>query len=306
MPRIPSFRFLPVRSLRARTVLAVAVLAVWVGAMAWHAGRLYLQPEAERLAAGARTLPPGVAYYAVFDGDRQIGWAQSTLDTLPDGGGFLVRDRLGMDLDVFGLPGRAELRSRALLGPGLDLRAFSLEAGGLLGGLSAQGAVEGDTALVVAVERAGSVRVRRIPLGERVVPTTALPLRLAAEGESRPGDRYRIRTFDPATLGRTDRVLEIEDRGLRTYPDSAVRDEGGPWRTGRRDTVLAWRTSRELAGRRLEVWIDSDGRYLLVRTPGGFRVQRTAYELAYYGARGRPVVHGDVQALETEEEGGGR
>lgn len=272
--------------------------------MGWYAKRLYLKPEAERLAAGARSLPPGVAYYAVFDGERQIGWAQSTLDTLPDDGGFLVRDRLELELGVFGLPGRADLRSRALLGPGLDLRSFAIEARGLMGGLSAQGAVEGDTALVVAVGRGGSVQVRRFPLAGQVVPTTALPLRLAAEGESRPGDRYRIRTFDPTSMARTTRVVEIEERGLRTYPDSAVRrGAGGPWRPGRRDTVLAWRTSREMAGRRLEVWIDSHGRYLELRTPGGFRVQRTAYELAYYGARGQPVVHGGVEPPGEEGRG---
>lgn len=288
---------------RRRTAVVVAVLVVWAGVMAWHAKRLYLRPEAERLAAGARTIPPGIAYYAVFQGERQIGWAQSTVDTLPAAGGFLVRDRLDLDLDAFGLPGRAELRSRASLGPALDLRSFALEAEGLLGGLTAQGAVDGDSSLVVAVRRGESVTVRRVPLTGRVVLATALPLRLAAEGSVSPGDRYRIRTFDPGSMGQVTRTVEIEERSMMTYPDSAVRDSAGEvWLPGRRDTVLAWRISRELAGRRLVLWIDSDGRYLEVRTGGGLRLTRTAYALAFDGARGRPVRHGPVRRLEAGEE----
>lgn len=291
---------------RRRTAAAVAVLVVWAGVMAWHAKRLYLRPEAERLAAGARTIPPGVAYYAVFDGDRQIGWAQSSIDTLPGSGGFLVQDRLDVELDAFGLPGRARLRSRARLGPGLDLRSFTLRAEGLLGGLSAQGAVEGDSSLVVAVRRGESVAVRRVPLEGQVMLATALPMRLAAEGTVEPGDRYRIETFDLATMERVTRTVEIEERAMMTYPDSAVRDTaGGPWHPGRRDTVLAWRMSRELAGRRVELWIDSDGRYLEVRTAGGFRLARTSYELAFFGARGRPVRHGPIRRLERGEDGDG-
>lgn len=281
----------------------MAVLAVWVGVMAWHAKRLYLQPEAERLAAGARGIPPGVSYYAVFRDDRQIGWAQSTVDTLPSNGGFLVRDRMELDLAGFGMSGRAELRSRARLGPALDLRAFSLEATGLLGGLSAQGAVEGDSTLVLAVRRGEAVTVRRIPLPGRVLLATALPMRLAAEGGARPGDRYRIRSLDPVSMEQVTRTLEIEARGMRTYPDSAARDpDEGPWAAARSDTVLAWKVSRELAGRPVEVWIDSEGRYLQVRTAGGFRVERTAYELAYYGARGESVRHRPVAPLNAPEE----
>ena len=91
---------------------------------------------------------------------------------------------------------------------------------------------------------------------------------------------------------------------MMTYPDSAVRDTAGvAWIPGRRDTVLAWRMSRELAGRRLELWIDSDGRYLEVRTGGGLPLVRTAFELAYHGSRGRPVRHGPVRRLERGRDG---
>lgn len=282
---------------------------MWAGALGWHAKRLYLQPEAERLASAARTLPPGVAYYALFRGGRQIGWARSEIDTLPDGGGFLTRDLLELELDGFGLgsAGGATIRSRAELGPSLSLRSFSLEAEGLLGGLGAQGAVEGDSALVVALRRGSEISVRRLTLEGPVVPATALPLRLAVERESRPGDRFTVRTFDPTGLRPTTRTVEVEERAMMTYPDSAVRDSAGaPWSPARRDTVLAWRLGRELAGRRLDAWVDGDGRLLEVRAGGDLRMTRTAFEIAYFGFRGEPVRHGTIRPLEGERGRGRR
>lgn len=284
----------PARRGRLRTVAAVSVLVVWAGALAWHAKRLYLQPEAERLTAAARTIPPGVAYYAIHQGDRQIGWAQSELDTLPDDGGFLIRDRMTLDLDALGMPGRAQLRSRAMLGAALDLRRFVVRAEGLPAAISAQGWMDGDSVLQLTVRRGETVTARRVPLEGHMILGTALPLRLAAERQSRPGDRYTVRTFDPVGMRPTTRTVEIEGREMRSYPDSAVYDEASEsWKPGRRDTLLAWKLDREVAGRPVEVWLGSDGRYLEVATEGGFRLERTAFEVAYYGFGGEPG--GDVE-----------
>lgn len=275
---------------RLRAVAAISVLVLWAGAMAWHAKRLYLQPEAERLTAAARTIAPGVAYYAIHQHDRQIGWAESRLDTLPADGGFLVRDRMSLELDALGVPGRADLRSRAMLDAALDLRRFSVRAEGLLGGVDAEGWMDGDSVLQLAVRRGGTVTTRRVPLEGRMTLATALPLRLAAEAQSRPGDRYSIRTFDPVGMRPTTRTVEIDARQVRSYPDSAVRDEASDdWEAGRRDTMLAWRVTREVAGQAVEVWIGSDGRYLEVSTGSGLRLERTAFELAYYGFIGQQV-----------------
>lgn len=274
----------------SRKIVAYAVLAVWAGALAWQAKRLYLQPEMERLAAAARTLPPGVAYYAVHQGDRHVGWAQSEIDTLPSGGGFLVDDRIQMDLGGLGMGGRAEVRSHARLGPALGLEEFSVEAVGLLQGLGARGRVEGDSVLHLVVARGGDSTRRTIRTEGPVVLGTSLPLRVAAEGGAEAGDRFEVPTFDPVTMETRRRTVEILEREVRTFPDSAVLDdETGRWRAARRDTVLAWRIRREMAGVEVEAWVDEDGRYLELTTPLGFRLERTAFELAYYGSGAGPA-----------------
>ncbi len=268
-----------------RKLIAVAVLAVWVVALGWHAGRLYLRPEAEVLAAGARTIPPGVSYYAVYQGDRHAGWARSEVDTLPSGGGFRLEDRMRVSLEGLGIPSGAELRSRSELGPALGLRSFRVETSGLMGGMTADGTVEGDSVLAFHVIRGGDTTRRSVRLEGPVIPSTALPLRVAAEGESEAGDRYRIQTFDPMQLSSQTQEVRVLERRVLTVPDSAARDSAtGAWRVARHDTVTAWRVAREMAGVELESWIDEDGRYVEVSTGAGLRLERTAFELAYFGS----------------------
>lgn len=288
-----------------RKLVAVGVLAVWALALGWHAKRLYLQPESERLALAARTLPPGVAYYALYRGDRQVGWAQSEIDTLPSASGFTIRDRLEMDLSLGEAGGRLQVRSRARLGPALELRRFSVEAGGLVGDVAAEGEMQGDSLLELRIRRPGGQEDRHsIPVEGSVVLGTSLPLRLAAEGDLRPGDRFRVPTFDPLQMRLVERTVEVLEREVRSFPDSVVREEGTDgWRIARRDTVVAWRIGRETGGMEIEAWIDEDGRFLELEVQG-VRLERTAFELAYYGWRGREAADAPPPAESSPRAGG--
>lgn len=280
-----------------RKIIGLVVVGVWIATLGWYAARLYLEPEAEQLAAAARTLPPGVAYYAVYQGDRHTGWAQSQIDTLPSASGFVVDDRLQIDLSRMGgglgLEGISEVRTRARLGPALGLEEFTLDTDGLLGGLSARGRVRGDTLLELDVDRGGETTSHTVPLEGSVMLGTTLPLRIAAEGGSAVGDRYRIATLDPVSMEVQRTTVEILERDIRTFPDSMERDpETLEWRVVGRDTVLAWRIERELGGTSVEAWVDEDGRYLELTTGIGLRLERTSFELAYYGS-GIPSRRGD-------------
>lgn len=282
-----------------RKLIAGAILLAWLGTIGWYAGRLYLRPEAERVARAARTLPPGVAYYAVHRGARQVGWARSRLDTLPGGSGFVLTDLLELDASGLGPGGVARLEARTHLGPALALDSFEVEARGLLGGVSARGRVVGDSLLEVTVAGRADTTRTRLKVDGGIVPATALPLRLAASGTPEPGDRIGFPSFDPLGLRPTTVEVEVRERAMRTFPDSAARDPvTGTWRVARRDTVLAWRVAREVPGLTVEAWVDEDGRILDARVGQGLRLERTAFELAYFGrpGAGRP-------AQETAEEG---
>lgn len=272
-----------------RKIVGLVVVGVWIATLGWYATRLYLEPETEQLAQAARTLPPGVAYYAVYQGDRHAGWAQSQIDTLPSGSGFVVSDRIQVDLsdmgESMGLEGLSEVRTRARVGPALGLEEFDLETEGILGGVSARGQVVGDSLLELDVDRAGSTTTNTLRLDGSVMLGTTLPLRIAAEGGSAVGDRYTVSTLDPVSMEVQRRSVEILERDIRTFPDSMERDpETREWRVVGRDTVLAWRIERDLGGTSVEAWVDEDGRYLELATGIGLRLERTSFELAYYGS----------------------
>jgi hypothetical protein len=48
---------------------ALGILAVWTLTLGWHAKRLYFRPIQELVAEASRTIPPGTAYYRVYQGD---------------------------------------------------------------------------------------------------------------------------------------------------------------------------------------------------------------------------------------------
>lgn len=303
-----------------RKVAAVALIAVWGGVLLWQARRLYLRPEVARVASAARLIPPGVSYYAVSRSDRRVGWAESRVDTLPGGSGFRLTDRIVIELRALaasaggalpslgsgspsGAKGRTgsqppgaspsgdasatvEIRSEATVGPTLALRSFHASSSGLLGGLSARGDVEGDSLLLLQAADStgrGHGPVDTVRTRGPIVFENAVPLRVAAEERAGAPDSLHVRMFDPLAMAPRVVTLRILERGTRTFPDSADRDSAtGRWVAARLDTVRAWKVAREQGGLSLTSWVDQDGR-ILETEMGGLKLERTAFELAYYG-----------------------
>jgi len=265
-----------------RRWLALLVLLVWGATLGWHVKRLYFQPLETLLAQAARTIPPGVAYYAVFQGDRRIGWAQTEIDTLPDAGGFTIRDRLTLTRAL--VPGTDPLSMdvTARLGSTLALRTFRADVTGIPGIRSVEGEVRGDSLVDIMVVDEGEGRRSSVPLREPIVLAAAWPLRLAAQGDFEPGDRLRLNMFDPITATSMPVDLTILAYEQKTYPDSVIA-LGGLWVAAREDTVGAWWVEQEMAGVRLKSWVDEDGRLLIAEAPGELRLERTAFEFAFFG-----------------------
>jgi hypothetical protein len=265
-----------------RRWLALAVLLVWGGTLGWHVKRLYFKPLATLLAEAARTIPPGVAYYAVFQGDRRIGWAQTELDTLPSASGFLLRDRLEIREGL--IPGTDPLSMsvEARLGPTLALQTFRVETTGIAGIDQVEGEVRGDSVLDLRIIGDEASRETSLTLDEPMVLNAAWPLRIAAQRDLRPGDELRLNMFDP--LASTMRAVDLTvlAQESKTFPDSAIAVDG-LWVSAREDTVTAWWIEQDVAGIRLRSWVDEDGRLLIAEAPGGLRLERTAFEFAFFG-----------------------
>jgi len=262
--------------------LSVAILAAWAATLGFNAKRLYSRSTADLLAEAARTIPPGTAYYAVFQGDRHIGWAQTDVDTLPEASGFLLKDQLVLREAM--VPGMDPMQFTidATLGPTFTLRSFRLSAEGVPGIRQVRGEVRGDSALDLRVDGPDGLRKRQITLDEPIVVSGAWPLRLAVVPGVEPGSQFEIEVYDPMTGAEQPMRLRVLERRVRSFPDS-VTVEDGRWVIAREDSVMAWRVEHEFSGLELEAWVDEDGRLLESSEMGGLRLVRTAFELAYYG-----------------------
>lgn len=266
--------------MRDRRGLAILILSVWVVALGWQARRVFFPSELERLAAGVRTLPPGVAYYGVFRGDLRAGWAQVEIDTLPSGGGFLVRDRLFLEIPGLGATGRVEQATEEFLGTGLDLDSLTRLSVAGVDTTRVRAVVEGDSLILIVT--ADGTR-EEVPLTVPVTTESGWRLRLAASGLAREGARYGLDLFDAPTATRRSAEIEVLEAGARSFPDSADTDSlSGAWVVVREDTVQAWRVRRRVGESALESWVDEDGRLVDGEIAGGFRLVRTAFELAFF------------------------
>ena len=289
--------------MKRRGALAALILAAWVAALGWQARRVFFPAEAQRLALGVSMIPPGVAYYSVFRSGVRAGWGQTEIDTLPSAKGFRVRDRVFLDLPGLGATGRSERSSEEYLDSGLNLDSMVHLS-----------IVDGDTTRLRAVSESDSVillfdeqdrTVERVSVGEAVTTPSGWRLRLAAAGQAEPGTTYQVRVFDPLTAAVRALQLDILETSSLTFPDSADTDSiSGAWISVSEDTVQAWLVRRRAGDVRQEAWVDEDGRLVDGEIFGGLRVERTAFELAFFtrpGAVAQPkAVSDSISAGERE------
>ncbi len=263
----------------SRRRVALAILAVWVAALIWLVHRTYWQPRAERLERAVRTLPPGATYYAVFLGGRQVGYASSTVDTLPDT--LRVVQLTTLEVPVRGGLRRSNARTDALLSRTLQLRGFTAAVRGETARYDAIGTVDGDSAIELSLVGADDSEQVRVPLAPSIVLPGILPLDLTFRQRIAAGDTYTRTVFDPTLLHARAVTLTAVAESTFIVPDSAVFDSTAKeWVPATYDTLRTWRM-HETGGRHRTLWIDRSGQIVRVVAPSGYTVERTAFEIAY-------------------------
>jgi hypothetical protein len=132
---------------------------------------------------------------------------------------------------------------------------------------------------VISLDPGGRLRV-----SERPQLAGSWPLRFASdEAARRSGRSLTLVLFDPETALAREILLRVGESELRVWADSADTDpETDEWISVREDTVRAWRIERVEGSLALQIWVDEDGRVLESEEPGGLRLERTAFELAFF------------------------
>ena len=265
---------------------AGAIFAVWALSLAWLVKREVFRPTGARLAEAALAVAPGALFYRLQIGGQQIGFASTTIDTLP--GSIRVENDYVLDVAALGKLRRTTARSVASVTRALRLQRVDMVFDGDLGQYSAHAEVVGDSTFAVTIVSRGDSQTTRIPLRGPITLPSLLPLRLAFGGELRSGHSYAARLFDPLLLAGRDVSVRIAAESTLVVSDSADLDSTTMvWVPEHFDTVRAFRIDESAHGIPLTSWIDAQGRLVQAASPVGYAMERAAFEIAYENFRRR-------------------
>ena len=286
-----------------RLQTALAILTLWLVGLGFLAKRELFRPIMERFQAAAFRIAPGATYYAVYQGDRQIGFASSSIDTLARE--IVVTDFLVANVPVGKARRRATATTRVHLSRGLRLTRFEAGLDFESGPVRVRGEVLPDSTLLLTIAANGEPPdTQRVRLGGPVLLPTLVPLAVALGDEPEVGREYVLPIFDPASMGSRDVRLDIRAESLFVLVDSARVDPvARRWVPALTDTVRAWQVAA-LDGNGFSGWVDAHGRIVEGAQLGIFTLKRTAYEIAFHnwkaGERDAPLtVARDDDILET-------
>ena len=263
-----------------RVLAAIAIVALWLGGLGMLVRREYFRPHIERLAEAALRVTPGAVFYAVMQGDKQVGFASSTLDT--SAAQIEQRDYLVADIPAGGKLHRATARTNVILSRTLRLKSFDVSVEADESPMHLTGRVIGDTVLRFAVSSGASTPAdtQVMKLAGPILLPTLVPLAVALEERPRVGKTYVLPLFDATSLAPKDVRLNIRAESLFVVNDSSVYDStAGLWKGVLPDTIRAWLVVPESGGG-IGGWVDEQGR-LVASNQLGFHLRRLPYEVAF-------------------------
>jgi len=260
-----------------------AIIAAWLVGLAVLVQREYFRPRLERLAEAALRVTPGAVYYGVMQGERQIGFASSTIDTAEKT--IVVADYLVADLPFGGKSHRATARTNVTLTRALRVTNFDLAIDTEGAPIRADGRIDGDSVLVLSISSgAAKPDTQRIGLAGPILLPTLIPLALALGEQPKVGGHYVLPIFDPTKMKPRDVGLDIRAESSFVVNDSSVYDStSGRWHGVQPDTLHAWRVTADSSGG-FGGWIDEQGR-VVATTQLGLELRRLPYEMAFWNWR---------------------
>lgn len=286
-----------VRGAMARRTAAALILAAWLGALGWLAGRHYLG-SGPRNNAPRWPVPPGSTFQAIRLGGRQVGVRSFTVDTLATGLRVVELVTLDMPAVTPGVPRRTSIRTEGLYTRGLRLRKFLLHILAESGREERSGEVLGDSLLVLVNAPEGSApETLQVRLRRQVLLPGAVPLVVASRGLPRTGDRFNADVYDPVDMVLRLERFSVAAESLFVVPDSAEFNQDlKRWAVAHADTVRAWRLDGTADGLPVSRWIDAAGMVVRARYALGAVIERSAFEMVQTNFRALPATKWDTAA----------
>lgn len=264
-----------------RGLVGIMIVLAWAAGLAAFAQRELSRSADDRLAESALRVAPGGTYFAVLRDGRHVGYASTTIDTLP--GRIQVTDYLVSDRPSGDSLRRETLRTRVRLTRRLVLHDWIVQETTDSAPRLVRGRVLSDSVLEFVARSPLGARgrttdsTRRVMRGH-VTVTSLLATVTMLVGPARVGRTADFQSLDPSSGAMQATQVRLAAESLFVVPDSASYDaEAEKWRSVHNDSVRAWRLDG-IAGR---MWVDALGRTVRHERTDGTTLQRTAYELAF-------------------------
>ena len=201
-----------------------AIIAAWLVGLALLVRREYFRPQLERLAEAALRVTPGAVYYGVMQGDRQVGFASSTIDTAQDGdhGQRLPRCRSSRRRQGTARDCAHERHAVARAADAAVRPRYQSEGAPIV----ASGRVEGDSDCSCSRWRPATAKpdTQRIALSGPILLPTLVPLASRSAKRRRSASTIVLPMFDPASMAPKDVGFDVRAESLFVVNDSSVFD----------------------------------------------------------------------------------
>ena len=279
----------------SRKAVAILIMVVWFGALGWLAQRRTVGIHSGVI---VRTWPvsPGASFFGVYRGDKQVGIATLSIDTLIEG---LRTDEI-VTLD---LPHqshsvrRSTLRTEALYSKSLRLLRWETNLLTDDGRSVVQGVLGEDGVITIYNGLRGPIETLTVASpAEPLLLPGAVPF-LLANAENRTIGRILTPTvFDPATTEISSTRFRVAAESTFIVPDSAEFDSTtSRWVAVHADTTPAWRLDGLEGGLPSRRWVDAHGITVRIERPIGLLVEQDAFEVVSTNYR----AHGGTPGWDT-------
>ena len=262
-----------------RIVIAVVIVALWLGGMAMMLHRNETRSEAQQLAEVALRLQPATFYYVIERNGRQVGAASSALDTTAN---TLVSEEYFVgDYPTGRSTQRTSARWQTRLTRGFRLADLTIDIARQTRPFSINASVEEDTTLFIAgTKTTGGHPPARYTFTPALFTPSLASVAFMLGGPHKIGRAQTLSIFDPTTRNVIRPELRIRAESVFTVIDSAALDRG-KWVAAHRDTVRAWRID---GAHGVSAWVDDAGR-IVSASAGELSAMRTAFELAFKNSK---------------------
>lgn len=256
----------PVRTRAGWHVLGTLLVLFWLSVLGLELRQSGGVGAVTVLSAGSLkgALPEQEQWLGAYHRSGKLGYVHQRVLALADG--FTLQQDSALAISAGGARRRIDSKLQVELGPDLLLRRFHLQLAADELALRVTGRMQNE-GLALEVHLGREVSRSLLPLKEPPLFDLAVLGQLARR-ELRAGDRFQVTVFDPRAMQNQPAQIEVVGREV-------VRALEG--------LVPAVRLRREVAGERVDIWLDDRGAVVREESESGLILQREDRETAVSG-----------------------